>query len=250
MRRFWVLPENVSEFEVLFDGDSYNHLIKVSRMKVGDQAEVVFGEAKALTVELIEVSKKEARGKVVSSRALPVPQKPYLELAFCMPKPAVFEAVLEKSVELGVHSIQPLFNANSFFKKAADFKSAKWDRWEKIIQAATEQSGRGDLMKIFEPKNLLDYAREINQDSTGMGLFFYEGESAFPAKSYLESQPLNQLTKITAFIGSEGGFSPQEVKELEKLDFKSITIGPQILRAETACVAIMSVIKYQLGQMQ
>lgn len=250
MRRFWISAENFSNNEVLFEGDDYNHLVRVSRKQVGDKVEVLFGEPKAYEVEITQIDKKIAKAKVIGSRELPVPQEPFVQLAFCFPKPAVFESVIEKCVELGVYSVQPLFNDNSFFKKANDIKDAKWDRWQKIIQAATEQTGRGHLMPILPPENLLDCASKINQSPSELGLFFYEGGSAFPVKNYLEGQKLESFKKITVFIGSEGGFSKEEVGALENLNYKSITVGSQILRAETACVSILSVIKYQLQQMQ
>ena len=250
MRRFWLDKENIGSNTVEFTGDSYNHLVRVSRKSIGDQVEVLYGESKALVVEIIEVSKKSAVAKILAEKPLPALAKPHLELAFCFPKPAVFEAVLEKSVELGVAKIQPLFNENSFLKAPRDIKQNKWERWQKIVAAATTQTIRGEIMKILSPMNLMDYAAKINREGSHLGLFFYEGESANSIKSYLQQCELSKYDSIQVIVGSEGGFAPQEVKALCEMGFKPITIGPQILRAETACVAIMSVIKYEADQMQ
>ncbi len=249
MRRFWVEEKDIANNEVTFVGDSYKHLVRVSRKDVGDQVEVLFGGDKAYVVELTSVNNKSATAKILSERPLPQLPKPHIELAFCLPKPNVFEAVLEKSVELGVAKVHPLFNEFSFFKNKKDLKDSKWTRWEKIVTSATTQTSRGDIMRLGQPMPLLDFAENINPKAGVLGLFFYEGESATPVKSYLRQLDLSQYDRIIVFVGSEGGFSPQEVKALNELGFQSITVGPQILRAETACVAIMSVIKYEAEQM-
>lgn len=250
MRRFWVEADAISESKVIFEGDSYNHLVRVCRSQVGDRVEVVFGSDEALEVELQSIDKKKAVAQILQRRPLPKPQRPYIQLGLCFPKPAVFEAVLEKSVELGVHSIQPLFNQFSFYKSPKDIKEAKVQRWEKIIRSATEQSARGDLLKIKKPQDLLSFASTINPSQGHRGLFLYEGQCAHDLHQGLDSLPKADLQMVTALIGSEGGFSTTEVAKLQELGLLPLTMGSQILRAETACVSILSVIKYHFGQMR
>lgn len=241
--------EFIGDKKVSFEGESYNHLVRVCRAKVADHVEVLFGGEDALEVRLTEIGKKAAAGDIIRRRALPKLRRPYIQLGFCFPKPAVFEAVIEKSVELGVHSIQPLFNEFSFYKSARDIKDSKRERWQKIVQAATEQSARGDLLQIKEPENLLSFAKKINPDQGHRGLFLYEGDCAQGIQEGLESLPSAKFEMVTALVGSEGGFSVAEVESLQNLGLLPLTMGAQILRAETACVSILSVIKYHFGQM-
>lgn len=254
MRRFWVPSSCVSSSSVTFTDESFHHLVTVSRANVGDHIEVLCGDGTAYEVNITVIEKRRAQGDIVGRRPLAEEKKPLINLAVCMPKPATFEWVLEKSVELGVHSVQPLFNDNSFFKAEKDIKDNKWPRWQKIIQSATEQSGRARLMQLQAPVTLNELAtRIINRKSGVLGLFLFEGEGVLDIQSFLRSRIRDAggtpPDEVWALIGSEGGFSPREVANLKELGLQPLTVGPQILRVETACVAIMSVIKYEFGLM-
>lgn len=249
LRRFWVDPENIQGSTVQFVDDSFHHLVRVSRKAVGDQVEVLDGTGKAFTVELTEVGKRTAAGKLIGERTLPVPQKPYVNLAFCFPKPANFELVLEKAVELGCHSITPVISEFAFVAKKKDFPHNREPRWAKIIKGATEQSGRADIMPLNPVISIEEFQAQINQNPKALGLFLYEGDCALDLRQYLKGQDVARYDEIWALIGSEGGFSKDEVVSLNAKGFKSLTLGKQILRTETACVSILSVLQYELGHL-
>jgi 16S rRNA (uracil1498-N3)-methyltransferase len=250
LRRFWVEPQFVQEDQVTFEGDSFHHLIRVSRKKIGDEVEVLDGRGEALRVRLESVDKNNAWGRILSRRPLAKPKGPYLHLAFCMPKPANFELVLEKSVELGVTSVRPLLSQFSFYKAVDDFSSNKWERWERIIKSATEQSGRADLLSLEKPQQLSAFIESFNHSGDHLGLFLYEGESPRDLRAFLKGQDLSRFQHMWALVGSEGGFALEEVKRLKERGFEPLTMGEQILRTETACVSILSVLKYEFDLMR
>lgn len=250
LRRFWVDPNCVQGLKVLFKDESFHHLIRVSRKKSGDKVEVLNGQGKAFSVEVTEVGKKTAEGKILGERALPAPKPPFIHLAFCFPKPAHFELVLEKSVELGAASLRPLINDYSQVQKLEDFPQNKRVRWEKIVKSATEQSGRGELMPIEPAQTLQDFVAEINQSPKTLCLFLYEGECPLDVRGFLQKQDLTGIKDVWALVGSEGGFSEKEVILLKSKGFQPLSMGQQILRTETACVSILSVLKYEFGLMR
>jgi len=248
LRRFWVSHEDVGKDRVMFRDDSFHHLVTVSRKKVGDRVNEVDGSGFAFEVEILSVEKKKAEGQILGRRALPTLEKPHVHLAFCFPKVQNFELVLEKAVELGCASITPILSDYSSVRSVADFPEKKSERWRRIVQAATEQTGRADLLRIHPVTGLVDFADQINRDPKKKCLFLYEGECPLDLKTALQGAQFNQDDEVWALVGSEGGFSVAEVSALKERGFLPVTLGQQILRTETACVSILCVLKYELGQ--
>jgi len=254
MRRYWIDPEQIFESEVRITGDSLHHIRDVCRMGLGSKFEVLSGPV-ALLVEIVEEKRHESRAKILEKRQIPARPKPDLELVLAMPRPAVFEAVLEKSVELGVAAIHPVFSEFSFVRKDERLFEKKQERWERIIRSATQQSGRGDWMRLEEPMPLVEKLQIINREPSCRGLFAYEGAAGQPLDLALKNMAAaetheKEVAKVAVFVGSEGGFSEKEVLSFQQLGLSPITLGTQILRVETACVALISILKYHFGQMR
>lgn len=249
MRRYCIQSQNLSDGIVKFDGELFHHIFDVCRQEKGSKFEVLLN-GKAYLVEATEVHKKQALARIMEERIVaPLPQ-PYLKLALCVPRFPVLEAVLEKAVEMGVERIQLLTSDYSFIKTNEKISENKWDRWQKIITSSTQQSGRGELMTLVEPKPFKDFVQEIDPKSTSLCLFGYEGDDVMTLKDYLEPQAQKSWLDTWAIVGAEGGFSYQEAQFLKERGIQPVTIGDQILRVETACITLISVLKYELGLMR
>ncbi len=264
MRRYWVDKSRVSATHVVLDGEEFHHIVGVCRQEVGSRFEVLVEGNQALLVELETLSKKSAIARVIESRKVPSLPQPWLNLVMGVPRFPVFEAVLEKCVELGVKSVTPLFSDFSFVKSEIPF--SKQDRWSKIIKSATQQSGRGDLMVLQSPQKIANYLHEYScLNVQKYGLFAYEGETTLNLKqavgrillSTLESKSVqghrvgqNESGQIPPevylFVGGEGGWSVQEAELFRSKGLEPVTLGSQVLRVETACIALLSVLKYEL----
>lgn len=232
------------------EGDELHHIRDVCRMTLGSKFEVIIEGGTALLVEIIEEQKKKSIARVIESRKIPELPKPHLHLAVSIPRLPVFEAVLEKAVELGTHSIHPFFSDFSFIRKQEEVLEKKQERWHKIVQSATQQSGRGELMQITKAQPLETLLKSFNQSGSSAGLFAYEGEGLLSAPKAVEQLRLKQPNEVWMFVGSEGGFSDREVQLFQSFGLPPVTLGSQVLRVETACVALLSVIKYGLDQMK
>lgn len=250
LRRFWVEPGFFQNEALVIDGDLFHHIRDVCRFDVGDKFELISGDGLARLVQIKELGKKTMQVQQESERVLSTPQKPWVELVVCIPKFQTLELILEKCVELGVRRVTLVYSQFSFVRSAERISEAKKQRWDKIILSATQQSGRGDKMELCGPFQLSEVAEEVNRRSSSMGLFLYEGEAQEPLHKRLEKlgQPLIEsgLEWIVPFIGSEGGFSAAEVQKMRDVGFAPLGLGDQILRVETACVAIASILKYEL----
>lgn len=257
MRRYWIDDEQLQTQSdgtktVFFEGDQFHHIFDVCRQQMGSRFEVIHSNRNAYLVEVIELKKKIARAQVLENRTIAPLPSPTLHLALSIPRFPVFESVLEKMVEMGVSQVQPFFSELSFIRDPKSFSQDKMSRWKKIVTSATQQSGRGELMQVEQPKTWNETLNEINQDEGSLCLFCYEGQSTLGVKDFLASQRKKNIAprKIWFVIGSEGGFSQNEVQHMQSQGFHPVTLGSQVLRVETACMTLVSVLKYEFDLMR
>nr|WP_295904671.1 16S rRNA (uracil(1498)-N(3))-methyltransferase [uncultured Bdellovibrio sp.] len=252
MRRYCIEKKDLFQDQVNFTGDVFHHIFDVCRQEVGSKFEVLTEDSKAFFVEVTQVTKKSAIARILEERMIPPLKEPHVHLVLSISRFPVMDAIMEKAVELGVKSIQPFFSEFSFVRKGEKISENKVERWDKIVRSATQQSGRGDLMKIQAPISFEKISDLINQKPGSVGLFAYEGPSTLSIKDYVtkvKSEHPQGIKDLWIIVGSEGGFSHKEVEEFQKLGLHPVTLGPQVLRVETACMALVSVLKYDFDLM-
>lgn len=252
MRRYWIEKKDLFQDQVNFTGDVYHHIFDVCRQEVGSKFEVLTEDSKAYFVEVTQVTKKTALARILEERSIPPLKEPHIHIALSLSRFPVMDAIMEKAVEMGVKSIQPFFSEFSFLRKGEKLSENKIERWDKIVRSATQQSGRGDLMHIHPVIPFEKISALINPDAGDVGLFAYEGSSTLSIKDYIQevkSKSPQGIKNIWIIVGSEGGFSHHEVEEFNKLGLHPVTLGPQVLRVETACMALVSVLKYDFDLM-
>ena len=247
-RRFYIDKNEIQdEASLHVKGDLFHHIRDVCRFKVGDQFEVLNGEPRALLYEISQMSNRDLSARKLSERPLPAPEKPAVTLALSLPKLPKVDWIIEKCVELGVAEIRPFVSDYSFLRKASEISPARLTRWQKITEAATQQSGRGDLLTVHPAITLEQMLASFNRNPSTAGLFPYEGEAQVRLPQAIQEIKKQNPEHLWLFVGSEGGFSPREVEMFGKHGLKPVSMGSQILRVETACVALVSVIKYECG---
>ncbi|OQW50351.1 MAG: hypothetical protein A4S09_00725 [Proteobacteria bacterium SG_bin7] len=250
MRRYWLDKEFIHKDHVEIAGEVFHHICDVCRQKIGDQFEVLGSKGKAFLVEIDQLKKKSATAKIISEREIPPLKQPHIHLAISLPRPAVFDSVLERAVELGVASVQPFYSEFSFFREPSEAIEKKLPRWQKIVMSATQQCGRSELMEIKSPLYLEKVLGNFNPADAAMGLFAYEGRCDLEIAKALKMHKVSAVRNIWLFVGSEGGFSKDEVDAFRANRLAPVTLGEQVLRVETACLALISIIKYEYDLMQ
>lgn len=253
MRRYWIEKNQIDNDTVTFKNEQFHHIFDVCRQETGHQFEVITEDSKAYLVEVISVSKKMAQARLLEERLIPEITQPHIHLAISLPRYAVIDSVIERAVEMGVHSIHPFVSDFSQVRKIKDFPEDKYDRWKKIVVSATQQCGRGRLMTIH-PLSLMDEClQRINPPDKNWCLFAYEG----PTQTAIDQEIKRLKTKhaelpdnLWIIVGSEGGFSEKEVSKINNLGLNPVTLGPQVMRVETACLTLVSVLKYEFGLMK
>lgn len=250
MRRYWLDSLDPEDKNISIEGESFHHICGVCRQGLGDKFEVLGQNGVALLVEVTELKKRAAIAKVISKREIPPLAFPHINLALSLPKLQTFETIVEKSVELGVSTIWPFFSEHSYFRKPNEALKGKQLRWEKIVKMSTQQCGRSELMSIQEIQNLEEIIKKFNQSDAAMGLFSFEGHCERDVKQVLKGNNNKDLKNVWLFVGSEGGFSTQEVDIFKASNLEPVTMGEQVLRVETACLALISIIKYECNLMK
>jgi len=239
----------MTENEAVITGEIFHHIVDVCRVQTGDKFELLHGDGFAYLAEMGPIQKKQAIARILEKRKVEPLRAPFIRLCVSIPKFQTFETILEKAVELGVADVLPFTSDFSFVRSpGADSVKGKRARWLKIIQSATEQCGRGEIMPLAEPARLADLLESFNRRTNAAGLFPYEGSADTDIKSALA--PVREPGEVWLFVGSEGGFSNAEVELFRANKLKPVTLGAQVLRVETACLALVSVIKYHFDLMR
>ncbi len=253
MRRYWIEKKMLTESQVHFKDEIFHHIFDVCRQTTGQHFEVLTEDSKAYLVEVTSVEKKQAFARVIETREIQKLPTPLIHIALSVSRYNVMDSIVEKTVEMGVSSILPFCSEFSFIRKLGNLPDGKLERWNKIVISATQQSGRGELMKIHEPIDWLQMLKFINPSDQNLCLFAYEGLGVLAVQEHLKQQknrPALNLQNIWIIVGSEGGFSESEVVQMRKLGLDPVTLGSQVLRVETACLTLVSVLKYEFGLFQ
>ena len=217
-----VLAEGVS---VALDGAQANYLGNVMRMKAGDQLLLFDGASGEWLAEMVEAGKKRVT-LIVRETTRPQEAVPDLWLAFAPVKKGRVDWLVEKAVELGVARLEPVITRRTIIDKL------NLERMRAHIVEAAEQCGRTALATIAEPVKLDAYLKTLDPART---LYFADETGGEPAASAFAAGPATILT------GPEGGFTPEEAGAIRALpNAKAISLGPRILRAETAALAAVT----------
>ena len=206
----------------------HRHAIQVLRGKLGDDLILFNGSGGEYLAQFSEVEKR--RSSVLISAFDPVDRESPLDikLVLALIKSDKFDFALQKAVEMGVTSIQPVIAARSVINLKANRLDKKMQHWQGVIHSACEQSGRTQVPILHPTLGFNDY---LNQPENRLKLAMLP-----EATEYLSelSQPTQALSLL---VGPEGGFREDEVSLMEQHQVQTVKFGPRILRAETAVIA-------------
>lgn len=221
--------------EIRFTDEQIHHIQKVMRMEKGDQIEVIFKD-KGYVCSICSLSPFEVtiEKEIENNPELNVD----ITLLYCLPKGDKLDLVIQKATEIGANEIILVQSSRCVSKfKKEDFNK-KLTRFNKIALEASEQSHR---FKVPNIDKIIDF-KDISKFKFDYGYIAYEDEHYGTFIKDLENIKAHQ--SIGIIIGSEGGFSKQEVDYANENGYKSVTLGKRILRSETACIHALSVISY------
>lgn len=237
MIRLFLPPETLASRQTVITGEQARHLSLVLRVSVGDILSVFDGLGNLFTCRVLNVRKKEVTIEQIKKEPYSVESPVSVFLAQGIPKGEKMDFIIQKTTELGVKKIIPIITGRSQVQH-----THKVDRWRKIAISASKQSGRDTVPYVEEPAGFEEF---IARQDSGNRIILYEEEKNQSLRRALGDYRRN--SDITLLAGPEGGFSKHEISSALHGGFTSVSLGPRILRSETAPIAALSIIQYELG---
>ncbi|MDD5686234.1 MAG: 16S rRNA (uracil(1498)-N(3))-methyltransferase [Elusimicrobia bacterium] len=279
MRRFFV--EKIESGTALITGGEVHHLKNVLRKNVGDLVFLFDGKGNEYKTEILEINPDSVKVKIILKLRENVEAKIKVNLYQSVPKRKKFDLIVEKTTELGVNTIIPVISERTI-PEMAERCVTKLSRWQKIAIAASKQCGRTIVPKVLQVLKFADVVKSINsiepvatkvetistsyiimnsvtekqskeksekkppdlKNSISLILWEYEKENTL--KNVLKSLDRSAIQSINLLVGPEGGFSDSEIELAKKNNIISVSIGKRIFRAETAPMAAVANILYEL----
>ena len=234
--RFLVEPDQIRGETVTFAHGQAHQIRHVLRLRDGDSVLVFDGVTACDRVVTLGGARQ---GRIVGEEPQAPEPRTQLVIYPALLQRDKFEPVLQKLVEVGAKSIVPVITERSLVREAPDEK--RYMRWRAIIREATEQCGRGRVADLGGSQTLA----EAIERAPGMKVVAYEAERRCTLRDVLVSRP----STVSVFIGPEGGFSPEEAQRAQAAGAQLVTLGPRILRTETASPIAAALVLYELGDL-
>ena len=244
MRRLFYKGTMAAVIEIT--GDDAHHLMHVMRAKEGQEVIVVDAENQVARMAM-SAFREGAVTLTLQERLAADTESPIaLVLAQCLLKADKMDLVVQKAVELGAVGVIPVRSQNCVVRYDAKKAAARRGRWQKIADEAAKQCGRTALLSVAAVTDLNDFLQQNAASAETELIFFYENEEDQTVKSYLSQV---QAKRIVLLVGPEGGFSLDEAAAVAAASGHSVTLGPRILRAETAALTALAVVQYEKGDL-
>lgn len=243
MSKFFVDAGSIISGSIrITDADDRKHIQKVLRLGAGDRLTVSDTVEFEYETEITSIDKDFIEARILDKQKFAREPELQVTLFQGIPKQGKMETIIQKNIELGVYAVVPVFTDRTVVVDNGAF-SNKILRWQKVADEAVKQCKRGIIPEVQQAMTFKEMINAI--DNYELIVFPYENEQEYSIKDYLKSiekKPRN----AALIIGPEGGFSDKEAQMLMELGAKSVTLGKTILRTETAGMAAMAMLMYEL----
>ncbi len=245
MHRFFVSPENISKKTVTIQGPDVNHIRTVLRMKSGDRIQVMDGQGFQCEVCLTGITKDRVEGEIVSRTSLQTESPVKIMMGQALIKGSGFDNLVRKATELGVHSIVPLKTERCVARLATATERDRVGRWQRIAEEAAKQCGRSQVPEVnASVLSVEEFCRQTAD--CDLKLVFWEVE----AKTRLQDiVPPGSVGSIAFLAGPEGGWAEEEIDWLRQAGFQTVSLGPRLLKADSASLVILSLLQHRWGDL-
>ncbi len=236
MQRYFATLDNNKN--IVISPDDIFHITKVMRMNLGENFEVnVDGDLKIAEIASLKPFDFKVIKEINENHEL----NGYVRLLYCLPKGEKTDLVIQKAVELGCSEIVLINSERSIAKITRENKAKKLIRFNKIIKEASEQSKRSKLCTL---ENVINFDEIINYPAD-YSFIAYENTN-FTSNDLIKILPALKGKTINIIIGAEGGISKKELEIAKNANYQEISLGKRILRSETACIFILSILSLYL----
>jgi 16S rRNA (uracil1498-N3)-methyltransferase len=221
------------------DGAPFHHL-RVLRVATGDRLEVFDGRGRAWDAEVLAVERDHALVRLGAVRTAAAGRN--IAIVQALPKADKLELVLQKGTELGAHAFHPAVSERSLIRLSDSAARARRERWQRIAEEAARQCGRHDVPVVHPVLPLVDAVCALAPGTRVLVLD--EEEQTLRLSAAADAEPASALALV---VGPEGGLSRSEIDALRGLGGAAVSLGPLVLRTETAALAALAVLRHRDG---
>lgn len=243
MARFFVLSEQAEGDRITITGPDVKHIGRVLRLGPGDPVTCVDETGRELTAVIKEIN-NNAVVCAITGETMSLAEPP-VKVTLCqgLPKGEKMEFIIQKCSELGVHRIIPVNCARTVVRLDDKKAAQRQVRWQRVAEEAAKQARRGNIPQVAE---LTDFTAALSQaPPDALALLPWEEEGQAGLKAALREYCAG--SEVWIFIGPEGGFTTEEANQARQAGCRTVTLGPRILRTETAAIAALTLVMYELG---
>jgi 16S rRNA (uracil1498-N3)-methyltransferase len=245
MRRFKIDPGTTIDNTASIRGPDANHMINVLRLEAGATVVLFDGTGWEYTAVIEKISRREVHLAVKESRQCQVESPTRITVAQGFLKDKKMDTIIRQLTELGISRWIPFFGARSVPRPDAKRLANRMTRWQKIADESLKQCRRSCSPRIEAAAGFSEMLRLA--DGAAVKLVFWEAEaSAFPESDRAVQEKDGEVFIV---LGPEGGLTPEEIGLARQAGFQPVSLGPRILRAETATVAASALVQYLFGDL-
>lgn len=246
MDRFFVGKNNINleNKTCIIEGEDVKHISKVLRCRIGEELEICDNDNNEYICEITNIDKSQVELNIVEVVDIKRESDLKIKVYQGLPKGPKMEMILQKLTEVGVDEIILVQTKRTVVKVDDKKEDKKIERWERIIYEAAKQSKRGKIPKL---RGVLSFKEALaDMKENDFNIAPYENERTKSIKQAIKGV---DIKNIGIFVGPEGGFEDTEIKAIEKIGGQSVSLGPRILRTETASLVASSIVLYELSDL-
>lgn len=248
MHRFYISPDHWNRGALALTRSEAHHARDVLRVRLGERVVLFNGQGREITAEIADFSDDE-----IALRRLHEAETPALQcrivLAQAVPKGKNMELIVQKAVEIGAAEIAPIISDRTVVQVDSESAAQKQSKWQQIAIEAAKQCGQNWLPRVQSPSKLAEFFSTTSEQSFDLRLIGSLQPGAQHLKTILadySSEHRHRPRSVLMLVGPEGDFTPAELALARRHGCQPITLGPVILRVETAAIYCLSILSYEL----
>jgi len=242
MPKFFVEPKFIKENRVKIRGKEARHIATVLRLERGDMINVFDGTGREYAVLIESSSTSTVEGRVIQEKWPERESSVEITLFQGLPKSSKMDLIVEKCTELGVVRIVPVITSRTVPELDPDKMEERRSRWERIAREASKQSGR---VRVPEIGSVISFREAFTKTELDLKLIPWENERVSLRTALKRCQVTVYPCRVGIFVGPEGGFTPEEIGYARRNGAIPVSLGPRILRTETAGIVASAIVLYE-----